>query len=151
MAKPKPSEKMVTINFTIPESEKKKWLEYAGNFPLARIIKETMNKAIYGIPDIEQSSNMQKTISKEIEELKEKMDLISKEYLNELKKIPDSDENIEVKGRILNLLTDFGPLSREKLQTYLGVDGSILRKILAEMSKSKSIDFIAENQTWSVL
>lgn len=153
MAKPKPSEEIVSINFTIPKSDKDKWLEYSKSlgFPLARIIKETMNKAIYQNPDLENSNKMQKIISKDIEELKAKMELLSKEYLDEIKKLPIPEDHIESKGRIINLLTDFGPLTREKLQSYLGMDGVELRKILSEMNKSKIIDFNPENQTWRVL
>lgn len=152
MAKPKPLEKMVNINFTISESEKNKWVEFAGNFPLARVIKETMNKAIYQTIDIDKPTLLQKSMSKDIEELKEKLDLLSKEYLENLKKIPGpNEENIEIKGRILNLLSDFGPLSRERLQKYLGINGDLLRSILAEMSRSRSIDFIPEKQLWSVM
>lgn len=156
MVKPKPTQKMVQINFTIIESEKEKWEKYSQDlgFPLARVIKETMNKAIYQQATKSESFNLN-LILNEISSIKSQFNDLSQ---NISKEIDDSDEKIndsqnipEIKAKIISLLSDCGPISKEKIEYYTGVEKNLLWNVLDEMKKSKSIKYLIDGKKWSAI
>ena len=74
MAKPKPTEKMVGVSFQLPVSMKDKWKSYAESlgFPLARIIKETMNNKIDGLerkPSSQKFAQLLESLFNEVSEV----------------------------------------------------------------------------------
>lgn len=157
MAKPKPSEKMVYIGFTIAESEKTVWENFAVElgFPLARIIKETMNQRI-NMPSVssnQQSDKFSKIIFDEINQLRNEISELNVKYLDAIKSAPISEsvnviDTENIKKRVRILLCDLKTITREKLQDYLDVDSKMMRKILTEMKDSNEIDYNPETQTW---
>ncbi len=143
MAKPKPLEKMDSITFTIPKSEKKIWKEYSKElgFPLARVIKETMNQKINHLKA--NSSIAQNEMVKEIQNLSEKINFLNakveKIIINAPKPEIEIDEST-ITSQIILFLSDFsGGLSRKKLVQYLNVDSKIVRKVLVDMRKNDLI------------
>ncbi|WP_369019453.1 hypothetical protein DSAG12_04335 [Promethearchaeum syntrophicum] len=143
MAKPKPSEKMDSIRFTIPESEKKIWKEYAKGlgFPLARIIKETMNQRINNFKA--NSSKTENEIMKELQNLSEKINFLNVKVEKKIIEAPIPKIEIdkdEIRSRIEMFLSEFpNGLTRKKLITFLNIDSKIVRKILVEMKNDNII------------
>jgi len=143
MAKPKPLEKMDSITFTIPESEKKTWKEYAKDlgFPLARIIKETMNQKINHLKA--NSSKEQNEIMKEIQNLSETINFLNVKVEKNIINAPIPETEIdkdEITSRIFMFLSDFSSgLSRKKIIQYLNIDPKIVRKILVDMKNDNII------------
>jgi hypothetical protein len=157
------NQKMVQYNFTISDNELELWRQYAKDlgFPLARVIKETMNQAI-NKPKVENDSKnlFVDNLTAEISSIKEQMKTLYNQYFESLKGLTVQSTDLSIKDlipRIRMFLQDLGSLSREKICDFVLLkDPSdekriLVRKALSEMKEDGQIDYDIDNQTWRVL
>ncbi len=153
MAKPKPTEKMERINFTLPESLKEEWEALAKSLrkPVAVMIKDAVR---------EYRNNLKKanepTVNPELQVLELKLEKMLDQKMQQFKEasketsptIEEPDNVDEIKGRILAMLEDLGPQSSAKLSTYLGIPRKLAMHILEEMQESNVVKI--DKGSWSV-
>jgi hypothetical protein len=157
------NQKMVQVNFTIPDSDLVKWRQFANGlgYPLARVIKEAMNQMIYKeISDQKTNNEFVNNLNVEIVNIKEQIRSLSNQYFETLKGItpPTTDLSIQdLIPRIKMFLQDLGPLTREKICDFVLLkDPSdekkiLVRRALSDLKEDGQIDYNIDDQTWGLL
>jgi hypothetical protein len=149
---------MVQINLTITEEDLQKWRDYANGQSLAKIIKETMNKAIFKVEtkkdDIKEI--MLNEFRTEQAEFKAQMNANNEQIFQLLKQLPQSPStgnHAEIQQRILLFLTDHPDgMKRDKLGKYLGMDSDEGRKtvrvLLSDMKDQQLVTYDSITELW---
>lgn len=141
MVKIKPEESNTYISFTIAPSMKAKWVAYAKELglPLARVIKETMNRVI-NTPIEKKESNNNEMIYNFLFEINKKIENL--QHPTESNVVITQDE---IKHRILMFLNDFSNgLELDVLSKYVNVESKIIQKALEKLEEEEVIKHVGK-------
>ncbi|UYP46248.1 hypothetical protein NEF87_002533 [Candidatus Lokiarchaeum ossiferum] len=130
------------------------WKDYAtkSNIPLSKIVRNTMNKLVYGE---QQTTTKQESLVNEIEKVDQKIDdmeinmrMMLGEMMQEMKKNMSNIPTTDYEKQVLKTLEIFGDQSRTKLRELLDVDSEMINNIL---SNCKGIEFKPKSKKWGLI
>lgn len=143
MAKPKPLEPMIRVNFTVPESLKEEWENFAKDRHIS--VSQMVRNAVYEY-QIKYRQLEQPAKNPELELMEMRLEKLLAEkmehYIKLFQPVKNEDEIdniVELKDRILKLLEKFGPQKSPDIADIIGIPRKLLMKVLEEMSQTDKI------------
>lgn len=160
MPKKSVKEEMVRIDLTIEKNQKIAWKEYATelHLPLARMIKEIVDREVFGIKiESEKTGDrldrieemIRENFRKQAEKYQELREELAESTKVKLKELFNGDSE-SIFARILALL-QISELQRSKIESILKLDKKTIRTALAHLESQGLVEYNAEKDTWRAI